>query len=128
VKWITRCPIAGSFPVAQALPPPVARSNGDPDLSEADMLQNTISGRRGNPLGEAVWIVAGISVVMAFGDVFVVLALALAIAAMTAAWWVHRQVGQHEERNDARLASVTQLCAGSALETSAHTVHGPRAA
>jgi hypothetical protein len=97
-------------------------------LSEADMLQTTISEHRGNPIGEAVWIVAGIIVVMAFGDVFVVLALALAIAAMTATWWVHRTAGQHEQRNDAQLASVTQLRAGSVRQTSAHTLHGPRAA
>jgi hypothetical protein len=47
------------------------------------MLRSTI--------GEAIWIVAGIVVLMAFGDELVLLALALAIAAMATAWWIHQR-------------------------------------
>jgi hypothetical protein len=61
------------------------------------------------PLGEAVWISAGIIMVLAFGDVLVLLALALAIAAMTTAWWTYRKAQRGGQSNSAGLASVTQL-------------------
>ena len=91
------------------------------------MLQTTISGHRGSPIGEAVWIVMGIIVVMAFGDVLVVLALAVAIAAMAAAWWLHHVTGQRVQRTDAQLASVTELRGGPMHQTPAD-VRGHRAA
>jgi hypothetical protein len=95
--------------------------------SEADMLQTTDSGHRGSPVGEVVWIGAGIIMLMAFGDALVVLALALAIAAMAGVWWVNRATSHRELRNDSDLAPVTQLRAGSARHTPA-IVRGHRAA
>jgi len=71
------------------------------------MRQTTMSGH--HPIGEAVWILAGIIVLMAFGDALVLLALAFAIVTMTTAWWTYRQVERHVERNDAGMVPVTHL-------------------
>lgn len=60
------------------------------------------------PVGEAVWIAAGIVMLLAFGDVLVLLALGLAIVGMTAAWLAYRKVRHDGQDNDA-LASVTQI-------------------
>ena len=47
------------------------------------------------PIGEAVWIAAGIIVGLAFGDALVLLALVVAIPAMATAWWTfHSAAGQ----------------------------------
>ncbi|MCV7426958.1 hypothetical protein H7K34_10520 [Mycobacterium montefiorense] len=53
--------------------------------SEADMRQESHC-----PIGEAVWILAGIIMLLAFGDALVLLALALTIAIMATAWWTYR--------------------------------------
>lgn len=76
------------------------------------------------PFGEAVWIVAGIIMLMAFGDVVIVLALVIA-AAVTATWWIHRKAEHRVERDDAMLAPVRQLHAQLAPK---HDLRGPRAA
>ncbi|MCV7410867.1 hypothetical protein AWC05_26065 [Mycobacterium florentinum] len=60
------------------------------------------------PIGEAVWAVAGILLLFAFGDVLVLLALALVIAGIGAAWLSYRQV-QRDERGDDDLAPVTRI-------------------
>ena len=91
------------------------------------MMQTTISGHRGSPIGEAVWIVAGIIVVMAFGDALVVLALALALAAMAAAWWIHHTADRRVQDNDGHLAPVTQL-RGGWMHHAPADVRGHRAA
>ncbi|HUO40862.1 MAG TPA: hypothetical protein VMU34_24800, partial [Mycobacterium sp.] len=48
----------------------------------------------------AFWIVVGIVAVIAFGDALTLLALALAI--VTTAWWVFREVEQRVSSGDAR--------------------------
>lgn len=73
------------------------------------MLQTFSGHRNSHAFGEAMWIVAGIIVLMAFGDELVLLSLALAIAAMTAAWWIHHRLGHRAETEDAKLAHVTHL-------------------
>jgi hypothetical protein len=60
------------------------------------------------PIGEAVWISAGIIVVLVFGDALVLSALALAIVAITTAWWAYRKV-EHGGPGSTDLASVTAL-------------------
>ncbi|MCV7164949.1 hypothetical protein [Mycobacterium stomatepiae] len=74
-------------------------------LSEAQMLHNN---ETHYPIGEAVWAVAGIVLLFAFGDVLVLMALAVAIAGAAAAWWSYRQV-RRDERGDDDLAPVTQI-------------------
>ena len=96
------------------------------------MPYNTISGH--SPMGEAVWIVAGIIIMFAFGDAFVLSALAFGIVAMTGAWWTYRRAERRAERNDAELAPVTHLRPAVTAQhhlqkTSAHASrHGPSAA
>jgi hypothetical protein len=71
------------------------------------MRYNTISGR--SPIGEAVWIVAGIIIMFAFGDAFVLSALAFGIVTITGAWFTHRRAERRAAANDAEMAAVTHL-------------------
>jgi len=73
------------------------------------MRHATISGHNGTHDAEATafWIFAGIIVVIAFGDVLTLLAVALAI--VTTAWWISRQVEHRVAKNEAKVASVTHL-------------------
>jgi uncharacterized membrane protein YidH (DUF202 family) len=76
---------------------------GDPRTpGEADMGHTRISERHGNhhTIAAAIWIIAGIVAVIAFGDVLTLLAVALAIVAT--AWWMWREVEHHVESHDAR--------------------------
>jgi Flp pilus assembly protein TadB len=96
-------------------------------LSEADMLSTTLSTQRGKhyPFGETVWGLAGLVVLMTFGDVLVVAALAVAAVALAVTWWVHRQAVDRVRETEAVPASVSQLRPGP---TRAHHLRGPRAA
>jgi hypothetical protein len=71
------------------------------------MRYNTISGH--SPVGEAVWIVAGVIIMFAFGDAFVLSALAFGIVIMIGAWLTHRQAERRAERDDVEMAPVTHL-------------------
>jgi hypothetical protein len=77
------------------------------------MWHTTISGHHGthHTVAAAFWIVAGIIAVIAFGDAFALLAGALAIVTM--ARWIYREVEHRVERNDvgseADLARETHL-------------------
>ena len=73
------------------------------------MRHITIKGHNGAHDAEAAvfWIFAGIIVVIAFGDVLTLLAVALAIVAT--ARWVSRKLEHRVARNDAPTASVTHL-------------------
>jgi hypothetical protein len=104
-------------------------------LSEADMWHTTITGhhRDHHTVAAAFWIVAGVIAVIALGDAFMLLAVALAI--VTIARWVYREATHRVvERNDTGMAPVTHL--RSALtdqrdlkNTSAHASwRGPSAA
>ncbi|SOX56348.1 hypothetical protein MAAFP003_5049 [Mycobacterium ahvazicum] len=78
--------------------------------------------------GEAVWGVAGIILLLAFGDVLVVLALALVIAGVIAAILSYRQV--HREQQDRDVAPVTELRPAPAVHRHpvATPIQGPSAA
>jgi uncharacterized membrane protein len=90
------------------------------------MFQTT-NGR--NPIGEAVWVLAGIIMLMAFGDALIVLLVVLAAAAMGVTWWIYRNVERGAEGDDAALAPVTQLRPGVTHGPSADAPRrGPRAA
>ena len=98
------------------------------------MRHTTISGHHGNhdTVAAAFWIVAGMLAVIAFGDVLALLTVALAI--VTTAWWVYREVEDRVERNEAEMAPVTHLRPAltgqrDQKKTSAHASWpGPRAA
>lgn len=98
------------------------------------MRQTIITPATHHPIGEAVWIVAGIIVMFAFGDALTLLALALVIVTMTTAWWIDRKVEHRVQRSDAEWASATHLRPALTVQpgrekTSAHASwRGPRAA
>jgi hypothetical protein len=98
------------------------------------MRQTIITPAAHHPIGEAVWIVAGIIVMFAFGDALTLLALALVIVTMTTAWWIDRKVEHRVGSSDAALASATHLRPALTVQrgrekTSAHASwRGPRAA
>ncbi|CDO91160.1 hypothetical protein AWC29_03400 [Mycobacterium triplex] len=77
-----------------------------------------------NPVGEAVWIAAGVVMLLAFGDVLVLLALGLAIVGMTVAWLAYRKVQRDGRGNDV-LASVTQIRPASAAPRQPKTTPAP---
>jgi hypothetical protein len=85
---------------------------------------------------EALWMLAGITLMLAFEDALVLLTLAFAIVTVTAAWWTawstYRTVEHRVESGDAELAPVTHLRPASTSQrekTSAHASWlGPSAA
>jgi uncharacterized membrane protein YhiD involved in acid resistance len=99
--------------------------------SEVDMSKSSII-QRGNShhTAAAVWILAGIVALVAFGDVVAVLAIALAM--VTLALWAFREVEHRVERDDAHVASVTRLRPAStgrvSLQHASTQLGGPRAA
>jgi hypothetical protein len=64
------------------------------------MSQTTISGHHEthHPIAETLWVVAGVILLLAFGDSLTLLVLSFAIVTMTTAWWIHR-------RDDRRVGS-----------------------
>jgi hypothetical protein len=104
-------PRLGSTSIAHAFQQTEPVSDGDPNRTEADMrhITTTISGHHSAHDVQAAlfWIFAGIIVVIAFGDVLTLLAVAFAI--VTTAWWTSRKFEHRVARNDAKMASVTHL-------------------
>jgi hypothetical protein len=72
------------------------------------MQQTTIGGHHTShyPFGEAVWLLAGIIVLIASGDAFALLTAAVMIVVVI--WGLIRAI-EHRVRNRAELASVTHL-------------------
>ncbi len=69
----------------------------------------TVSEHRGTRYAEVAgfWILAGIILVIAFGDFLTLLAVALGIAAAVS--WIYGTVERRWENNDAEMASVSHL-------------------
>ena len=65
------------------------------------------------PIAETLWIFAGTILLLALGDVVIVLALALVAAAIATAWWVRRTAGRRARSSEGTLASVSRLPAGN---------------
>jgi hypothetical protein len=86
------------------------------------------------PIGEAVWSAAGIIILLAFGDVLLLLALTAVTVAMAAAWWTYRSAERRARTYDADLATVTQLRPASPVHRDLKRTaapaswHGPSAA
>lgn len=74
------------------------------------------------PIAETLWIIAGTILLLAFGDVVIVLALAVGFVGMTAAWWIHRDA--RPRSGDEALALVSHLPAGRGELTKA-SAHAP---
>jgi hypothetical protein len=87
-----------------------ARSNGHrigrrpQPLGQEEMRHITISehggARQRHTIAAAFWVVVGIFAVIVFGDALTLLAFALAI--VTAAWWIFREVKHRVKSIDAR--------------------------
>ena len=76
------------------------------------------------PVAGALWAVAGVILLLALGDVVIVLAFALAAAAPATAWWIRRNV-EHRARNPGEaLASISRLPTGQREPKSA-SAHPP---
>jgi hypothetical protein len=99
------------------------------------MRHTTNCGNHGphHTIAAAFWILAGIVVVIAFGDALTLFAFAFAIA--TTAWWIYREVDvkHRTERNDTEMARVTRLRPAltgqrDLKKTSPHSWRGHRAA
>jgi len=120
--------------------PKATKNHSDPKSWEANMLQ-TNTGQRDRSIaemlwdfrGEALWVLVGVVLLVAFVDP--VILLALATVAVAAAWRAYRKVQHRVEKNvrsDAELATVTHLrptLAGRREKTSAHAPWlGPSAA
>jgi hypothetical protein len=114
----------GSLPVDSVFKHAVARSKSGTEFASEAAMQNEFH----YPFGEAVWGAAGVILLLAFGDVLVVLALALVIAGVIAAFWSYRQVRREEHGGD--LAPVTQIRPAAAVRRAPTTspIHGPSAA
>lgn len=89
-------------------------------------MQITTGGRSDAryPIAETLWLIAGFILLLALGDVVIVAALALAVVALTAAWWIRRNVVHRAQSADAALASVSHLPAGHRQLRRA-SVHAP---
>jgi Flp pilus assembly protein TadB len=60
------------------------------------------------PVAETLWVLVGIILLLAYGDALVLVGFALAMMAVTAAWWMRRGV-KHRAKRSAQLAPVTRL-------------------
>lgn len=78
------------------------------------MRQTTIRQRSDArlPIAETLWVIAGTVLLLALGDVVILVALALAAAAVATAWWIRRTAGRRALRDDVALAAVSHLPAG----------------
>lgn len=65
--------------------------------------------RTHNPIAQTLWIGAGIALLLALGDVVLVVALASVAAGMTAARWIRRGAGHRVRSGDVALAAVSRL-------------------
>ena len=65
------------------------------------------------PIAETLWIIAGTILLLALGDVVIVLALAVVAAAIASAWWIRRTAGRRGLSSEVTLASVSRLPTGN---------------
>jgi hypothetical protein len=75
-------------------------------------MQQTANSQQRNfhyPVAETLWVLAGIVLLLAYGDALVLLAVASAIVAVAAAWWIRDRRVARTAATINVLASVTQL-------------------
>lgn len=75
------------------------------------------------PVAKTLGAIVGVIVLLALGDVFIVLALALAAAVPVAAWWIRHNARRRTRSGDVALASISHLPAShcGSKKASAHT-------
>jgi predicted PurR-regulated permease PerM len=91
------------------------------------MLQTTTSGHHQTryPIAEALWILAGIVLLLAVGDALTVLLLAVAVVGMATAWWIHRRVEHRVGSKDHAMAIVGPFIFAAAAVAALLTLAAP---
>ncbi len=91
------------------------------------MRQTTISGHHETryPIAETLWIVAGVILLLAFGNGLTLLVVAFAIVAMTTAWWVHRRVAHRLDSSHATTMILPFVFATAAALAAVLTLAAP---
>jgi len=80
------------------------------------MLQTTTGHHETRyPIAETLWILAGIILLLAFGDAWTLLVLAFAIVAISAAWLIHLRVEQDGKRHPMSFALPFIFAAAAAV-------------
>jgi|SRR5271166_1331780 len=106
VKWVTITPGGAALTSHRRFNEKSPHQTATRTTSEADMRHTTISAHQvAHQTVAACWIIAGVIAVIVVGDAFTLLALAI----VTAAWWILSEVEQRVERverNDAEMATA----------------------
>jgi hypothetical protein len=91
------------------------------------MQQTTIAGYHEThyPVAEALWVFAGIILLLAFGDAATLLVVGFAIAAMAAAWWIHRRAGHRSGGKGYAMAVVAPFIVAAAAVAAVLAVAAP---
>jgi predicted PurR-regulated permease PerM len=90
--------------------------------SEAEMRQTTVRHFR---IAETLWVLAGVILLLAFGDGLALLVIALALVAMTAAWWIHRTVERRVGSKGHAVAVIAPFILAIAALSAALTIATP---
>lgn len=61
------------------------------------------------PIASTLWVIAGIILLLALGDVVIVWGLALAAGAIATAWWMRRNAEHRVRSSEVGLAPVSHL-------------------
>jgi predicted PurR-regulated permease PerM len=77
------------------------------------------------PVAESLWVLAGITLLLAFGDALALFVIALAVATVAAAWWIHRTVEHRVGSKGRALAVVGPFIFAAAALTTVLTVAAP---
>jgi predicted PurR-regulated permease PerM len=72
------------------------------------MQQTAITQHHGTryPVAETLWVLAGIVLLLAFGDALALLVIAFAVAGMAAAWLIHQAIGHRVGSTGRALATI----------------------
>jgi hypothetical protein len=91
------------------------------------MQQNTMAARHESryPIAETLWVLAGIVLLLAFGDGVTLLVLAFATAAIAAAWWIHRRAGHRVGSKVHAMAVIGPFVVASAALAAVLTLAAP---
>jgi predicted PurR-regulated permease PerM len=89
------------------------------------MLQTTTGHHETRyPIAETLWILAGIILLLAFGDVWTLLVLAVAIVAISAAWLIHLRV-EHDGKRHPMSFALPFIFAATAAVAAVLTLAAP---
>jgi hypothetical protein len=76
------------------------------------MQHSTISAQHHFPFAETLWVMAGVILILAYGDALLLLAVVLAVGAAATGWWVHHKGGHRMQRDDVESTAAQALWRG----------------